>query len=293
MFVEKARKVHGDKYDYSKVEYVNSKTKVEIICPKHGSFVQSPDNHIYNKQGCPRCKAESTGKRLLDTTESFIQKATLVHGSRYDYSETEYVNTTEKVRILCKKHGPFYQQPGNHINMKNGCTKCRDEDTTAKTVDTKESFIGKATKVHGDKFDYSKVEYVRSKCKVEIICRKHGSFWQMPANHLNIQAGCPFCRSSVSKVCTSWLNSLGIPINRREIRITISNYLYIVDALDTDSNTIYEYFGYFWHGHPSHTDHTKINPKSKKPFKYLFEKTLERIKTFQDAGYNLVYVWGP
>ena len=124
-FIKKAREVHGDKYDYSKVVYVKSKTKVTIICPKHGEFLQTPQKHLYG-QGCPICGCKSGL-----TTEEFIKKARAVHGDRYDYSKVEYVNAQTPVVIICPKHGEFLQNPSSHTDGR-GCKKCATEITAAK-----------------------------------------------------------------------------------------------------------------------------------------------------------------
>lgn len=116
-FIARAKAVHGDRYDYSKVEYVNSKEKVTIICPKHGEFPQTPQKHLYG-QGCPIC-----GNKPKITTEEFIKKALTVHGDRYDYSNVKYENASTKVCIICKEHGEFWQAPYTHLNG-HGCSKC-------------------------------------------------------------------------------------------------------------------------------------------------------------------------
>ena len=119
IFIERAKKKHGDLYDYSKVKYINSVTKVEIICPIHGSFFQTPAKHINGKR-CPYCFGT---KRK--TTEEFIQEAQKIHGNKYDYSKTIYgKNNRDPVEIICPIHGSFWQTPVHHINNKCGCPKC-------------------------------------------------------------------------------------------------------------------------------------------------------------------------
>ena len=115
-FIEKSKKIHGDKYDYSITEYIDSSTKVDIICKEHGVFSMLPNNHY--KQNCPKCKEKD--KYL--TTEGFICKANILH-NKYDYSETQYVNSKTKVNIKCKEHGIFEQIPNDHLSGK-GCPKC-------------------------------------------------------------------------------------------------------------------------------------------------------------------------
>ena len=191
-FIKKAREIHGDKYDYSKVDYINNKTKVCIICPEHGEFWQKPNYHL-SACGCPKCKCDKIKKTKYITTESFIQKAHEVHESKYDYSKVEYKGIFEKVCIICPEHGEFWQTPNNHLNNKRGCPKCGVKAVWDKRGRiTTESFIQKARNIHGDKYDYSKVEYINSQTKVCIICPEHGEFWQAPSKHLSGQ-GCSKC----------------------------------------------------------------------------------------------------
>lgn len=187
-FIKKAREVHGDKYDYSKVEYVNSKTKVCIICPKHGEFWQEPVNHLQGK-GCLKCGRERTAQFHSKSLEQFLQDAKKVHGDKYDYSKVVYGDWQTKVTIICPIHGEFVQSPTTHLQG-SGCPKCGNDRTAMRM--NNDSFIKKAKAVHGDRYDYSKVEYVYNKTEVCIICPEHGEFWQKPKNHLS-GYGCPIC----------------------------------------------------------------------------------------------------
>ena len=179
-FVVNARKIHGDKYDYSKVDYINNRTKVCIICPEHGEFWQTPYKHI-SGQGCPKCKGKNK------TTKDFIKEAKEIHGNKYDYSKVEYINSDTKVCIICPEHGEFWQTPHSHLSG-SSCFKCSKNLKL-----NKHSFIDKARNIHGDRYDYSKVEYVNNKTKVCIICPEHGEFWQAPQNHINQKQGCSKC----------------------------------------------------------------------------------------------------
>jgi hypothetical protein len=180
-FIQKARSRHGDRYDYSLVDYVGDKTNVTIICRVHGSFLKIPSNHLMG-QGCADC----SGRKKL-TTETFIQKARAKHGDRFDYSKVNYVNNTSKVEIVCKVHGDFLQRPGCHLSGK-GCLKCKRQ----KPCLTTEQFIERAMAVHGTRYDYSSVNYSHNKSNVKIICKDHGVFLQNYYIHLK-GAGCPSC----------------------------------------------------------------------------------------------------
>jgi hypothetical protein len=119
-FIERAKGIHNDKYDYSLVEYRNAKTKIKILCYKHGVFEQVPDSHITQKTGCPLCS-----KKHKYTDHEFIDKAILIHGKIYDYSEVKYKNNYTKIKIKCKTHGFFEQTPSNHLSGK-GCDLCQN-----------------------------------------------------------------------------------------------------------------------------------------------------------------------
>lgn len=192
-FIEKARKIHGYKYDYSKVNYKDTKTKVCIICPEHGEFFMKPNKHLSAMQGCPECGKESSRKKQVRLQEEFIEKCKEVHGDRYDYSKVNYVNNRTKVEIICSIHGSFRQLPIVHLNRVGNCPKC--SHTTGNQI-SKEEFIKKCREIHGDRYDYSKVNYVNNKTKVEIICPIHGSFYQTPRAHLCKKHGCPYCKES-------------------------------------------------------------------------------------------------
>ena len=116
-FILKSYNTHGHKYDYSKVNYINSKTKVEIICSVHGSFFQTPNNHL-RRRGCFMC---SKIKKL--TQEQFINRSSIVHNKFYDYSKVNYFNAKTKVEIVCPEHGSFLQNPNHHLRGF-GCDKC-------------------------------------------------------------------------------------------------------------------------------------------------------------------------
>ena len=125
------------------------------------------------------------------TIEEFIEKAKIIHGDKYDYSKVEYVNSMVKVCIICPIHGEFFVKPNDHIHKKCGCVKC-----SGRYLSNKEAFVEKARLIYGDKYDYSKVNYINNKTKVCIICPIHGEFWQRPNDHLN-SSGCPICNSNI------------------------------------------------------------------------------------------------
>ncbi len=123
LFIEKAKIIHKNKYDYSSVKYLQNKIKVIIICPEHGNFLQRPNDHL-SGYGCRKCHSEKASNLYLYTNEKFIELAKLKHGNLYDYSLVNYIGTDNKIDIICKKHGSFKQTPHSHLNG-SGCPNCR------------------------------------------------------------------------------------------------------------------------------------------------------------------------
>lgn len=197
-FIEKARKVHGDKYDYSKSVYINAVTPVTITCPIHGDFQQTPNSHLSGRN-CPKCT-----QNIKRTNEEFIEEARKVHGNRYDYSKVNYINNSSKVCIICPEHGEFWQIARNHL-YGDDCPKCAVKDRSKKNRWDTQKFIEKARIVHGDKYDYSMVEYKGCYDKVIVRCPIHGYFEITPSAHINGRQGCPKCgriRSNDAKKLT-------------------------------------------------------------------------------------------
>jgi hypothetical protein len=180
IFIEKSKKMHGDRYDYSCVNFINGRINVEIICKIHGNFNQRPFNHLMGK-GCPEC----SGNKKMNL-ESFILKSKLKHGDRYNYSNITYVDSNTVVEIVCPEHGAFKQTPKKHISG-SGCQICGGSLKSDSI-----SFIKKSNDIHNYKYDYSRVNYINNKTKVEIICKIHNSFFITPSNHLK-GTGCSKC----------------------------------------------------------------------------------------------------
>ena len=194
-FIEKANEVHGDMYDYSKVEYVGMKTEVIIICPKHGPFSQIPSSHLQGC-GCKQCGIEKQIESQKLNTEKFIKKANEKYGEgTYDYSKVEYIDAKTDVIIICPKHGEFTQTPSNHLKGEK-CRSCSNEKLANERRKPLENFINESNEIHGEgTYDYSQVNYVNSHTEVIIICSKHGNFFQKPSKHL-IGQGCPKCKNN-------------------------------------------------------------------------------------------------
>lgn len=190
-FVKDAKMVHGDRYDYHKSQYINSRILVTVTCREHGDFTITPVKHTSaQKQGCQECARLQQRQKTLMDNEEFISKAILIHGDKYLYDKVECTGYQNPVIITCRKHGDFIKSPSNHLNKSNpqGCQKCK----VPASQKTTEQFITQALAVHGERYEYSLVEYRGNKDKVKIICRNHGIFEQEAKSHLNGH-GCRDC----------------------------------------------------------------------------------------------------
>ena len=188
-FIRDSKEKHGDKYDYSKVKYVNAQSKVVIVCPNHGDFEQIASAHMQGK-GCRKCYTDSNRK----INDDFIEEASKIHSFKYDYSKTIYITRYDKVIITCKEHGNFEQAAYTHLKG-SGCPKCALKNNKS----SREEFIAKANEIHNSYYSYSKLVYTGSNDKVLITCPKHGDFEQLVNNHLSYK-GCPKCSHSIKSL---------------------------------------------------------------------------------------------
>tara|TARA_R110002167_G_scaffold339591_1_gene547441 strand:- start:49 stop:1068 length:1020 start_codon:yes stop_codon:yes gene_type:complete len=202
------RKVYGDLYDYSKVVYKNADTNVVIICPKHGEFKQRPNNHKRG-YGCPNCN--NAIKRL--ETEEIVESFRKVHGNIYDYSKLGYKNNKEKVTIICEKHGEFKKRIDMH-RKGSGCPLCYAISGSKRcSFLTNEKVISRFQKTHGNRYDYSKIQYENRRTKIIIICKVHGEFMQRSDMH-KAGNGCPECGK----------NQIAEPLFREVLESIISTF---------------------------------------------------------------------
>ena len=184
---EEAKLIFNNEYNYIELFKKNNINFLKIECKNHGTFEKNIYNHIKKKQGCPQCSKPS---KL--TKEIFIEKANGLHGKIYDYSETEYIHGKEKIKIKCNKHGIFEMLPINHLKGQK-CPTCSGRNKI-----TNELFIEKAKKIHGDKYDYSQIEYINK--TIKIIQSPPSREWLL--QNTVIQIG----------IARDWCEKFGIPI---------------------------------------------------------------------------------
>jgi hypothetical protein len=292
-FIEKAITVHGTTYSYQDTSYTNMQTKVSVFCPKHQkTFVVSPVKHIAGT-GCPTCTKEQQAARQQIDTPEFIRRAKSVHGEIYDYSSTVYVNNKDKVEVICRVHGSFLISPNNHTSKANkcGCSECgRIAISNSKFKDTN-WFVSEAKKLHGDTFDYSNSTYVDHATKIEIKCKSHGPFFQLASQHFKTKRCCPKCTTSSSKAETALLDYVKVPNSCRQKWVHLDGKRFSVDALDYNTNTIYEFYGDYWHGNLTRFDSDAVNSISNKTFGQLNLETIQREQLLREAGFNLITIW--
>ena len=302
-FIERAKKIHGDKYDYSNTNYEHSLKKVKIKCNNcQEIFPIVASNHINIKSsrgkasGCYNCFKQNHSVLLASTREKFIEKAKEIHGYKYDYSKTNYEHSHKKVEIICQFHGPFEQRPSDHLSGA-GCKKCATELMIKNTRKSNEDFIRQANEYHNYKFNYSNTIYEGAHKKVEIICEIHGPFKQIAHHHLECKWGCPGCsHAGISKISFEWLEIMKIVYNCNIVNGFNSNEFTIpdigkVDGFCYEKSLIFEFHGDFWHGNPKIFNKNELNKVSKKKFGELYNKTIERDLKIIEKGYNLIYIW--
>lgn len=284
-FINEAKSIHKDRYDYSSTKYINTANSVSIRCKKHGIFQQYPSVHLKG-HGCIQCSGVNK-----KTTDEFIKESRSVHRLKYDYSETNYKNRHGKVIIICKTHGEFHQNAGSHLQGC-GCPYCGGN-----TLKSTEEFIIQAKEKHNDLYDYSKSIYKSAKQKIKIICKTHGEFHQEASSHL-MGCGCPKCRPPQSKTARKWLNLIKtiapnlITWESPGGEYRIPGTRWHADGYDPDTNTIYEYHGWYWHGCPMMYPREKMNKVCGKTMGELYDATKAREKKIKEMGYNLCAIWG-
>jgi hypothetical protein len=296
-FICQAKMTHGNRYDYHNTSYVNAVSKVTIACRIHGNFTQNPFNHIRG-YGCRLCQLSDKRVSTYNTrVDTFISQSKAIHGEKYDYSAISLDDISESITISCKKHGEFSQHISNHLSRKAGCPVCGHENRGLSNAMTFDKFIELARETHGDRYDYHKVKFVNATTKIDIVCKKHGEFTQLPYSHYG-GSNCRACSLEtktprVSKSETNWLNSLGLPdgIKHRQVCIILGDSYVVVDGFDATTNTIYEFYGDFWHGNPEIFNAMDEHPVLKVFYGELYEDTLVRSKKLRDHGYRLIELW--
>ena len=291
-FIIEARSKHGDRYDYSKVVYKNRSTKLIVGCSTHGDFETIPSSHL-NGTGCERCGRQQAALSRMKTLAQFIRQANQVHNNLYDYSKSIYRGTDRPIIILCTIHGEFEQLPSHHIKQGSGCPRCGGTHAL-----NTEEWLAAARQLHGNKYDYSKVIYSKAHEQVTIGCQKHGEFQQVAYKHIKGN-DCPACtqEATVSKAQILWLDWMAVRMNvyiqhgGNTGEMTIPGSRYRADGYITDTMTVLEFNGSFWHGEPRLYEASAVNSVVGKTYGDLYEATLKKEEFLLAAGYHIITMW--
>ena len=284
-YINRAKEIHGDKYDYSLVTDIKTnKQKIDIICKIHGKFTQTVSSHINSKRNCPKCM-----NAYRKTTQEALDLFVKTHSNKYAYLPFDYKNNKQKIKIVCKEHGVFEQVIKEHING-SGCPKCAKNYKIGNMDGFLDRVLSKFSLDYMKRYDYSKCVYIGYDEEITINCITHGPFDTTPHKHLS-GYGCQKCAANSSKKEKLWLDSLGIRDLKKQYRLRINGRSYLVDGYSPSLKTAYEFHGDFFHGNPKFFDKSDKNPVAKKTFGELFNKTQIKKKEIENAGYKYVFIW--
>lgn len=204
-FIEKAISVHGDRYDYSLVNYTKSNVAVSIICKLHGVYTKKPGLHLNNKQGCPVCGRAAAGDSFRLTNEEFRRRCEDVHGIRYDLSAINYTGIEQRISVRCTLHNITVTPVANtFVSGKDPCPVCAREKHKRKIAFKKldwDTWVLDSHRIHNNRYTYDKIDNFSLQDSVAIIhCPIHGQFEQRPMDH---RAGKGCARCGVSRAANS------------------------------------------------------------------------------------------
>lgn len=304
------------------VDTFSGKSNISVICDSHGITSRTVHELLLAKYSCILCgkEARAASNRLNNSIKVISYKDRIsefrnMHGELYEYPTSPIGNSHSKIDVICKIHGTFSIHIHSHKKGV-GCPSCRKDSKSIIDVIKKEKrdtllAEGKQNRIiankkrsipteileerfknkFGDKFKYTWQDYDKSK-KAEISCPVHGTFVQSIKEHLNSPTGCIYC----SKICITgaelnWLSVLGIKSSQHKIILSDKKFVK-TDGYDDTTNTVYEFLGDYWHGHPSvWHKHNGINRNNKISFAALFKQTTDRLVKIKELGYNVCYVW--
>lgn len=197
-FIAAVKERYGDKFDLSKTEYVGLKKNVVVTCREHGEFTTSAGSFLNSKIGCPKCALESQGLKRRIEKDEYVKQLVETHGDRFEYGEILREKGGPFIQVKCKDHG-WFKASINNLRHGAGCKKCYHNSRVGIYKVATDEFVAKAIAVHGDKYDYSRVEYKGANKKVKIVCNEHGEFLQNARSHIAGQ-GCRKCWNAMAGV---------------------------------------------------------------------------------------------
>lgn len=301
-FIEQSKNKYENMFDYSLAQYNGGNKLITLICSNGHTFETYPGSHLSktSRGGCKECYLGNLLKhrKLKYTHTNFIEACKIAHNNVYDYSLVIYKSLRDYITINCKIHGEFVQKAMTHLYNKSGCPKCgkiKSEQTKMLNQEQINNKIIKFNKIHNNKYKYGEIYRKDNILWLEIICPNHGSHVTRFFNHEKGH-GCPKCVSVRSNVQIKWLNYRTIRDGFIQHSDNVGEYIIpntklCVDGYNEKTNTIYEFQGDFWHGNPDVYNLDSINKKVNMTFRELYDKTINKINTLQNMGYNVVYIW--
>jgi hypothetical protein len=295
-FNQKARELHGDKYEYPYIndEYENARGKITIICNIHGEFLQVADYHL-SGNGCPDCGNITISEKLMRDQSEYLHLCNEMHKGKYDYTDTIYTGCKNDIQYRCKHHGLRTQLANSHL--KYGCWNCAVVSRGLNLRLTTQEFTEMANNFHRNRFDYSKSVYINYTTPLIIICKIHGEFEQSPANHLS-SGGCIKCsKTFFSKEQIQWLDY--IKVSNPTIQYAtygkehrIEGTRKHADGFIPETNQVLEFHGCYFHGcRDCNKDSSVMNRLLGKSFNELYERTKEKEKIILSKGYKYHELW--
>lgn len=241
--IDDFRNVHGDRYDYSKVEYKSLDEKVIIICKEHGEFLQTPRSHIHAKAGCPKCAVILRANKIRNSFDEVTVKAQAVHGNKYEYLE----KSEDTIKAKCHIHGEFEISKKSLLNGR-GCYRCSIDSIKNNLRLSFDDFVSRAKQIHSNDYNYVENSYSGLRENINIICPKHGIFSIRADAHI-AGSRCPKCRINLfERSVLDYLESFNVQyelFNRS-----------VLDGLELDifipsKNLAIECNGIYWHSYDS------------------------------------------
>lgn len=272
-------------------------SKIPLLCNKHGKIFITVNEYL-NSAGCKFCNSHKGALNRKITIKEIINRGNKKHNNKYSYKkllqmqDKDIINNYQKIPVICLNHNSpiiFYPTITGHINNGSGCRVC------AKNLPiTVDNFKKRSVEKHNNKYDYSLIKNINGIAhKVKIICNNHEKdfvFKQRVGDHLN-GYGCPKCSHRISTKEEQWLNSLNIQNLQRQVKLDCLKSNQTVDGYDPETNTVYEFYGDYWHGNPEKYDLNKIHPARKVTFGELYRRTIEKENIIKNAGCNLITMW--
>lgn len=190
-YLERLKTIHGDKYTYEESTILEYRKKVTYYCKEHGKK-EKKLSHLLSGGGCPDCAKKENQKKCKKDTKYFIEKGKEIFGDLHDYSITEYKHSTQKVDVICKKHGKFSVLPSNYYRGQTGCRKCVGDKVRNSKLKNREYYLDRLKDLLGDNYDFSKSELTDTRTYIKYICKHHGEQTAKLNNLLNGMK-CPKC----------------------------------------------------------------------------------------------------